>query len=268
MRTKRPLQTVLKMISFLSQQSAVKLTGVVATVLLAGSLTASGLPIVYQGTFTQRVTDTDDTGLYQVGNTFTGYYRYSAPSMDGSFATNTGGYLGWGNWTNYTLDGSVFMPFSKETSFTLDGTIVEYFYGPGGSRVGLTETLNGGVLTIQSNNLTAFSWSYDYGGFYFGMVVGANGIGSFAALSYYDTGGAKITKGTVQFSNPTPVPDSINTSVCLAVAMVGLAVLKLLFRSVAIADASRLLTRQIAEPESVASRSMGPSSEILRGIEL
>jgi len=179
---------------------------VIAGLFLNNAGTALGANPVFQGTFTEQITSTGDTNLYYVGETFTGYYQYLAPSPDGAFATDTSGNLGSGNWTNFTLDGQIYLPFSKETSFIVGGTTIQYNYGPGGEQIGLTQTPNGGALTILNSHATQFNWSYDNGGFYFQMNVGSNGIGSFEALSFYDTPGILTTSGTIQFGDPVPEP--------------------------------------------------------------
>lgn len=162
---------------------------------------------VFQGTFTEQITSTDDTNLYSVGQIFTGYYQYVSSQIDGTFGAQTSAYTNQTSWTNVTLDGSVFLLFSEKTSWTNDGMTVEYDYGPGTQQVGLTETPNGGELTIQNGQVQKFDWSYDQGGFFFVITVGTNGFGNFAAFSFYDTPGSLTTSGTIQFSDPMPVPE-------------------------------------------------------------
>lgn len=202
-----------------------KLAAVIIGALFIGKLPALGDNQPYRGTFMEQITSTEDTNLYQVGEIFTGYYQYLAPAPDGAFATS--GYMGSGNWTNYTLDGSIYLPFSSETSWTTNGTTTQLNYGSGGEQIGLTQTPNGGWLTVQSGHATNFSWSYDNGGFYFQIGVGANGAGSFQTLSFYDTPGSLITDGTVQFGDPAPAPEPDVTALWL-VGVAGVTVGKLI----------------------------------------
>jgi hypothetical protein len=195
---------------------SMKLPMIIFAGLITGELSALGGDQVFQGSFTEQITNTGDTNLYYVGQIFTGYYQYSALSPDGAFATDTSGYLDGSGWTNYTLDGMIFLPFSRETSWIIGGNTIHSDYGPGGKQNGLLQTGNGGVLTVQTGHVTEFSWSYENAGFYFQMNVGANGTGAFQALSFYDTLGSLTTSGTFQLGDPVPAPEPRVTAFWLA----------------------------------------------------
>ena len=195
----------------------VRVAGLIFACVIGSGLPASGDSQLYRGTFVEQITSTADTNLYHVGQTFTGYYQFlvMAGATDGSAAT--AGYQGSGSWSNYTLNGSIYLPFSSETTFSFGGvTNIQYTYGPGGQQVDLTQSANGGALTFQTSHVTGFDWSYDVGGFQFDIGVGNAGTGTFQAASFYDTPGGLTTSGTVQFGDPVVVPEPGVTVLFLA----------------------------------------------------
>lgn len=180
--------------------------------LLASPLTAPAL--MFRGSLTQTVTETNDPDYY-VGQILNGYYAYSAPTIDGTFVTDT--YPGyWPPGTNTSLEGSLYLTFSDEVFVYPGGGGFDLDWGPGGGFTDFSNTMNHGELTVSGGLVTDFVWSLDHGGFFMWVTESA-----FVSYSYYDTWIAPdhpVTRGTVVLGRPYEVSEAFPVAAHLLMA--------------------------------------------------
>lgn len=193
-------------------ESPLSMKPTIASILFFASVALPALGNTYHGSIVQTIEGTD-IPLYHVGQTFLGYYEYESPSIDGTFYTNNFDppLLG----VNYSLDGSIYMPFA--TSFIFidqDGNSWPLTYGPGGMFEGLTATIDYGKLVVAGGHVSNFLWAWENGGFY--MQASEN---TFEALSFYNYGGSGAS-GSLVFGDPVNVPDEPSTASLLGGVLV------------------------------------------------
>jgi hypothetical protein len=175
----------------------------VALLLVTATIPAIGS--VYQGTITQSVVATNDTG-YTLGQTFVGSYRYQASAVDGTFHVNDLIFCD----ANLSLTGSIFLTFP-------DGI---------GGFTGLENTPHTGYLTVLNGSVTDFGWSWEVGNYYAGYFEGS--LYSIVYGRYNSQTGEALedisTRSTLMFSRPTLVPESASTGLLALAALTTLGV--------------------------------------------
>jgi len=147
------------------------------------ALAPAAFGLTFTGTIIQTVTSSNDP-LYSVGQTFVGWYRYDSATIDGTFGTP-------GFASNTSLAGQFYFAFVSSPTET----------APLGWH-SLTNTPNGGSLTVSGGQVTSFNWSFDHGGYYTGGTYSSGaGADTFVAMSRYDR--PDFDPGSGQFL-PTP----------------------------------------------------------------
>jgi hypothetical protein len=150
--------------------------------------------ITFKGTFSYTYTSLSQEGIgVEVGDTFTGWYRYESDTIDGTFF----GFGGPGSLSGEVNFPAHFNPYADNRPIDL--------------------STQNPMLTVVDGVVTAFHWSPELG------PVGVTMTESFFTMS--DSFNPGSGRGTVSFSNPRPsssVPDVGNTALLLAGAAASL----------------------------------------------
>jgi hypothetical protein len=179
-----------------SKKSSMKSLLAPIVLLVAVPLPAFGT--IYEGSLTETITDTGGSPLYHDGETFTGFYEYDSPTVDGNFFNSDAASFNPPAGTNETLDGVMYVPFPWDPVFVDDGFGTNVY----------------AELVVSAGEVNSFFWQLDNGGIF--SVFSAD---SFFSFSYAEDNpnfplgiDPPITvSGTVSFGAPGVVPDSTAT---------------------------------------------------------
>jgi hypothetical protein len=182
----------------LSVGSRIATVFVVVALSMMAARSASAAPVSFEGVFTYTMDElyhfVDDVSVpgvpgLSVGDTFTGYYRYTAEGVDGIFGLPPSE-PGWGPLDLFR----VFVPMPL--SFQLDG-LYEY----------LNSTVPGPILTVSGGQVTDFFWHNEVGPVGFGFDGGSFHIVNNVGGCPEGTDLGCHARGTYDFSDPQRVPE-------------------------------------------------------------
>lgn len=157
--------------------------------------------LLFKGTITQTITDTNDPERY-VGETFVGSYIYDSPTIDGTFYT-TGG-VPYGLPEPGKLKGTMWQPHFDGPWVAPDGTNYDGLGNQVGVPLNYTPFYDQVFLTIAGGVVTDFYFYLYHGDTEMRMDAAGFSTTPFIGSPYMY---AITTGGTVVFSNPVEMHD-------------------------------------------------------------